>query len=63
MKYDIVQLGEICELINGYAFKGKDFVEKGVPVIKIKNVKPNRVIVDNLSYVDSKTVVGKEQSL
>ncbi len=61
MKYDIVRLGELCELVNGYAFKSKDFVEKGFPVIKIKNVKPNRILLDNLSYVDGKIVIGKEQ--
>lgn len=61
MKYEIVKLGELCELVNGYAFKSKDFIEKGFPVIKIKNVKPYRILLDNLSYVDSKTVIGKEQ--
>lgn len=63
MIYDIVKLGEICELVNGYAFKSKDFIEKGFPVIKIKNVKPNRILLDNLSYVDRKTVIGKEQHI
>lgn len=44
-------LGNLCLMKNGYAFKSKDFVSQGVPVIKIKNVKPNRILVDDLSYV------------
>lgn len=47
-----LKLGEIVELKNGYAFKGKDFVEKGIPVIKIKNIKTGKVILNTLSYVD-----------
>lgn len=44
-------LGNLCLMKNGYAFKSKDFVSQGIPVIKIKNVKPNRILVDDLSYV------------
>lgn len=44
-------LGNLCLMKNGYAFKSKDFVNQGIPVIKIKNVKPNRILVDDLSYV------------
>lgn len=44
-------LGDLCTMKNGYAFKSKDFVDSGVPVIKIKNVKPNRIVTDGISYV------------
>ena len=44
-------LGELIELINGFAFKSKDFITSGIPVIKIKNVKPNRILLNDLSYV------------
>ena len=37
--------------MNGYAFKSKDFTDTGIPVIKIKNVKPNKIILDGLTYV------------
>ena len=45
------RLGDLCIMKNGYAFKSKDFVSTGIPVIKIKNVKPNRILIDDLSYV------------
>lgn len=48
-------LGELIELINGFAFKSKDFVTSGIPVIKIKNVKPNRILLNDLSYVSAET--------
>lgn len=51
-----IYLREIITIKNGFAFKSKDFVEHGIPVIKIKNVKPNRIIFDTLSYVDEKKV-------
>ena len=63
MKFEFVKLGEICKLVNGYAFKGKDFIKSGFPVLKIKNIKPNRIILDDLSYVSEKTVVDKELRL
>lgn len=45
------KLAEIVEIKNGYAFKGTDFMEEGIPVIKIKNVKPNKILLKELSYV------------
>lgn len=43
---------------NGFAFKGTDFIESGVPVLKIKNVKAGKILLSTLSYV-SKEVAGK----
>ena len=49
MKYKVIK--DICEIVNGYAFNSKDFTDAGIPVIKIKNVKPNKIILDGLTYV------------
>ena len=46
-----VRLGDIVDMINGYAFKSKSFVNKGVPVLKIKNIKSNNIITDNIDYI------------
>jgi type I restriction enzyme S subunit len=45
------RIGDYFDLIGGYAFKSSDFIENGVPVIKIKNVKANRMLYEDLSYV------------
>ena len=58
MKYKMLK--DICEIINGYAFKSKDFTDTGIPVIKIKNVKPNKIILDRLTYVSKK--IAKKRS-
>ena len=33
-----VKLGEICDILNGYAFKSKEYVEDGIRIIRITNV-------------------------
>lgn len=53
-------LKELVEVKNGFAFKGTDFIEAGIPVIKIKNVKPNKILLNTLSYV-SREVADKAQ--
>jgi type I restriction enzyme, S subunit len=47
------QLGELFDLEPGYAFKSGEFIFSGVPVIKIKNVKANQMLLDDLSFVDA----------
>ena len=54
------KLGQLIELKNGIAFKSSEFVERGVPVIKIKNVKPNRILLDDISYVSQKSSLNKK---
>lgn len=57
-----VSLGDVAEVKNGCAFKGSDFTDDGtVPVIKIKNVKPYRILLNSVDYVKGDTVVGKER--
>ena len=53
------KLKELCILKNGYAFKSKDFSQNGVPVIKIKNVKPNKILLEGLSYVPQEIADSK----
>ena len=53
-----ITLDEIAKVKNGFAFKGTDFINEGVPVIKIKNVKPNKILLNDLSYV-SREVADK----
>ena len=51
-EWETYKLSDLFELVNGFAFKGADFRTSGIPVLKIKNVKPNKVVVDDLAYVD-----------
>lgn len=41
-KWDMVKIGDICEILSGYAFDSQLFnEEKGFPIIRIRNIKPN----------------------
>ena len=51
MSYKMEKLGDHIDIISGYAFKSKDFIESGIPVIKIKNVTPPSVTLKDLSFV------------
>lgn len=51
MKYDTKELGEYIEILSGFAFKSKDFTTSGIPVIKIKNICPPDVLLNDVSYV------------
>ncbi|MCL4703534.1 restriction endonuclease subunit S [bacterium] len=39
-----VRLGDICEVIPGFAFKSKDFQDTGIPVVKIKNIRDDHTV-------------------
>ncbi len=53
MTYRIKRLDDYIDILSGFAFKSKDFTGKGVPVIKIKNISPPSVTLDDLSYVSN----------
>lgn len=42
-----VKLGEITEFISGYSFDSSDFKENGVPLIRISNIKNDKISLDN----------------
>ena len=50
--FPMVKLGDIVKFVNGYAFKSDEFIDSGIPVIKIKNIKNNRIHFDNVMYVE-----------
>lgn len=45
------KLGKYIDILSGFAFKSKDFLDKGIPVIKIKNINPPCVTLNDLTYV------------
>ena len=47
-----VKLGDVCDLIAGFAFKSKDFGNYPDKVIKITNIEPPFVNMENLAGVD-----------
>jgi len=44
------KLGDVTELVNGFAFKSDDFSNKGTPVVKIKNVASGKLLLSDVQY-------------
>ena len=44
------KLGKIAKLQNGFAFKSKLFVNDGLPIVRIKNIKNEKVLLDDVVY-------------
>lgn len=59
--WEKVRLGDICEVIGGYAFKSKDFTDSGIPVIKIKNIQPPIIDIKDVEYVGEEFLELKKQ--
>lgn len=47
-----VKLGDICNILNGYAFKSKEYVEDGIRVIRITNVQRGLIEDNEPKYYD-----------
>lgn len=42
-----VRLGDICDILNGYAFKSSNYVSDGIRVIRITNVQKGYIADDD----------------
>jgi len=52
-KWDFIELGEVCEIYNGYAFKSKEYARSGLRVIRITNVQKGKVIDDDPKFISA----------
>ena len=50
--YPVCRLGAVASVQGGFAFKSGDFIETGVPVLKIKNVRLREVDTTEPAYID-----------
>ena len=51
MSYPTEKLGKYIDILSGFAFKSKDFSNTGVPVIKIKNITPPYVSLEDVIQI------------
>lgn len=54
-KWPMVELREVCEILNGYAFKSENYVNDGVRVIRITNVQKGKIVDDNPKFYPTNT--------
>lgn len=50
-----VVLGEVCDFFNGGAWSDKEYVNEGIPVLKVTNCKSTGFQLDNLNYLSEKS--------
>lgn len=43
MSWKTVRLGDVCEVIGGYAFKSDNFKHEGIPLLRISNIVNNEI--------------------
>jgi type I restriction enzyme S subunit len=44
--WEVKPIGQLVKILGGFAFKSKDFIDEGEPVVKIKNISGNVVSID-----------------
>lgn len=50
------KLGEVCKLKNGFAFKSDNYLDNGIPVIRISDIKDGLIVPRNTVYVSEDSV-------
>ena len=58
-----IELGELSEVISGYAFKSKKYVNEGIRIIRITNVQNGYLVDENPKYYTKEDMIGLEQYL
>lgn len=51
--WEVKILGDICEIINGYAFKSEWYTDSGIKIIRTKNFENGYVDLNDLVYLDN----------
>lgn len=60
MKQETQTLSTVCAIKNGFAFKSRDYLTKGIPLLRISNFNDGEVYInDNQIYVDDKYLKSK----
>ena len=61
--WEVKKLGEVCDVINGYAFKSDRYADKGTRIIRITNVQKGFVVDDDPKYYSDEDMIGLNQYL
>lgn len=47
-----IQLGNVCKVRNGYAFKSKNFANTGIPIVRIGEIEEGIINLDNAAKIE-----------
>jgi len=53
------KIGDNISFMNGYAFKSEEFLDSGVPIVKIKNIKSSVLSFEKVQYSKQDTKLSK----
>ena len=53
------KIGDHISFMNGYAFKSEEFLDSGVPIVKIKNIKNSVLSFEKVQYSKQDTKLSK----
>lgn len=56
------KFGEVCEFINGFAFKSSLFKDEGLPIIRITNINGVSIDLSDVKFFDSRDYKSNLQS-
>ena len=59
--WDYRKLGDVCAVLNGFAFKSGKYADSGTRVIRITNVQKGFIVDDDPKYYPSKEMQGLNQ--
>ncbi|WP_400240009.1 restriction endonuclease subunit S [Methanobrevibacter smithii] len=59
--YPLKELNEGASVFSGFAFKSKDFSDKGIPIVKIKNIQNKSVDLKEVQYFPLDKVNNKHK--
>ncbi len=61
--WEIKKLGEICEVLNGYAFKSELYTNEGVRVMRITNVQKGYIVDNDPKFYSEQDMAPIQQYL
>ena len=53
------EISELADILNGYSFKSKEYVDEGIRVIRITNVQNGKIVDESPVYYEDKTILDK----
>ncbi len=59
--FEIKRLKDVCKIINGYAFKSNEYLDKGLPIIRIGDIN-NKIDYNTVAYVAEENKLFAKES-
>lgn len=57
------KLEDICNFYNGGAWSESEYVESGIPVVKVSNIKGNDIVFDNINYISESSLKKYQKNI